>query len=497
MDRALLRQIILVIAAVFVAVPGFIAGYASCNNWQWRFLKQAAVMHEKGSQDASDFSGFFADRLAVWRLCDSIPLADLERFDVVSVEAGLMPLGGPLVWARPQMIDGIPAPIALGTVGLIWLIGAAAAAYAGVGMGRWVFLRDLVSEVARLPAVRTAWRGVALRAVACALVAGPVLGGLTWYLGFDRSQNTRFVADSFVPTWGEWALATALLLATSAGLAGAGVRRAALKATTDADRWEGRACRGCGYEIGTLAVDRCPECGRHLVNGGTPRRPRRMFWVTLTAGVCVTIVGSLYVVPPLLERIGVLSRYQFQTQPFGTLWVRMGWGWITLRGDAYSGRDRPGRCAVGDVMEISTREGRGWLTVRSVRTPGIDPRDGSGTGFVAAWLWQPEVSGAQVTAPAAIETGMDLFTPPSTDTFVGIAQTKAGDPRFDFGSTLVTGGMSFARNGLLEFHIYGLPVLEFRRYPANASEPNPAAEVREAATRLIAERGLELREPPR
>lgn len=116
------------------------------------------------------------------------------------------------------------------------------------------------------------------------------------------------------------------------------VRRAAF-----VPRWmtSGAACGACGYEIATLARERCPECGADLVKVGivTPRMGVRLrgSFAMLIIGWTLAIVAIAWPPAAMLQQKAIMNQLnsgayaaQFKTN---TLYTRIGSDYVDAGGN--------------------------------------------------------------------------------------------------------------------------------------------------------------------
>ncbi|MFY7896269.1 MAG: hypothetical protein ACOVP8_08560, partial [Phycisphaerales bacterium] len=290
MARANAELVVKHLTLAMLAGMMMLAAHATVNEWEWRRFEDVTRVIAHGSQSQRDLSASMQERYATWDASDRAPLHQLEaltsRMDRQRWQSDF--LGIPRIW------DYTPAAVSLLVASLLNSI----ALLVSSGVCGWLSTTRGGLGISHGSSDRAAVRrffleidkGFAVRSVTCAAVAG-LLG---WYVTYDRSQSERLVSESVIPTTSAYAVMTSLLVISLSLFRWTRSNRTLVRdERVKRDRMESGinlcACPRCGYELGMLHAERCPECGR-LVSTHENKRPN---WFRRTLVVCAVLITCI------------------------------------------------------------------------------------------------------------------------------------------------------------------------------------------------------------
>lgn len=281
----------------------------------------------------------------------TMPTAEIARFTYRLYYAGGFPgigrAGGTVFYSRQPWTARTKLPIIAAVIHGSLLVGALLWALSY----RPRVLPFAASKLERFWAVcgsmRAAWPW--------SLVAGALVAGLAWYVGFDRDGTTGPLEQRLEPRRVQlaclvagWCLVSLMACAALLPRSLAKVVGPALSARV--------LCQCCGYSLIGLAGRRCPECGGPGVSAQWPKA-RRGAWDSSTAR---RVSSGVTVAAVLLSVVAALSSRARD--------------WLLLRPQAVPGSTLAGWLAHGEASQ-TWQSVYGVITISAIHCEPLDKEE--------------------------------------------------------------------------------------------------------------------------
>lgn len=262
--------------AVYILLGAIFAA----NEWASYIRFQRARL--LGEHSFSDISWWFTERMAAWQLGNQAPSYSFDtwsdRADVLVVRIVAAP--APLRWLEMH------STFATWGVVVALLLGSAIAGVTVGGAAGFLSRRSVALACPARALFATIVRSAHSLVCRGALYGG-LLGGLGWYLGFDRGFTTRGLEYVFALPWE--GLAALVPLCVWAAVESARHTRLSIRqCAVDSGR-----CWACGYPSHVGPERRCCECGKPQVMHRTIAGTYRSVGL---AGLCVIAIAVAFAV---------------------------------------------------------------------------------------------------------------------------------------------------------------------------------------------------------
>jgi hypothetical protein len=439
--RQMTRWLLLSIACTIAVLVSF----ASLNQWQWRLYERAHHVYTYGSTSVNDLSIYNIERRLTWEYVDSGPFFD--HATIVRESDASRFAWGPI--AIPKLTRHNDSAL-LAT--LTFVVCASCLYLASVVCIWWARTRPGLGisheslshrSIARLFFSLDREQAISISTTAL------LFGALSWYITYDRSQATRFVSETFVPSVVGIGIVASLFFVACCVIRWFHISRVAKLLLIDQDARISRGCRICAYDLNVVSRDAmCPECGI----SDTRVRTSLVDWRRLAIPTGVVSLGLTIAACSGIE--GIKPEFAYSSKL--PRWALQSWAWLSIRAELL-----PRAGGLLPINRVATfREGDSSARVVVVPIQSIDANSRYNS-LAIAW-----------TANNTIHTALqeELAT--------------AGPTRVQFGENFAESRFSPVQNRLIPFHLASVPD------DYKLSDLPAASDLATALNQLLHDRGL-------